>query len=48
MNCVAAFLQAGLKQALAEAGTQVYGTDINGTIGVSTDGKTYEIKKQRQ
>ncbi len=32
---------------LNQAGAKVYGTDVSGTIGVTTDGKTYEVKTQR-
>lgn len=33
---------------LKEAGATVYGTDVNGTIIVVTDGKTYSIKLEKQ
>jgi competence protein ComEC len=32
---------------LLQVGADVYGTDINGTISVMTDGKTYTIKTER-
>jgi beta-lactamase superfamily II metal-dependent hydrolase len=34
--------------ALNQIGAKIYGTDINGTIVVSTDGKTYSLQPERQ
>lgn len=33
---------------LRQMGVQIYGTDVNGTIMVITDGQTYEIQAQRR
>ncbi len=34
--------------ALASAGVQTYGTDVNGTVVVVSDGQTYEVLAERQ
>jgi len=33
---------------LRQMGVQIYGTDVNGTIMVITDGQTYEVQAQRR
>jgi competence protein ComEC len=33
--------------ALNQIGAQIFGTDINGTVEIRTDGKTYSVKKTK-
>lgn len=33
--------------ALAQVGAKVYGTDVNGTVVVSTDGTSHQVQSER-
>lgn len=42
------FPEAGTLRMLQSAGVEVYGTDQNGSITVTTDGKTYQVIPERE